>query len=162
MISSRLIEFWCFGLPAALGRGQEDGGCLEAWGCLDTWVHACACTHMHTHTCIHVQKLQMATDMEASMFIMFIMFNMHVCMCLCAWDPSTYLYPPPPPSTQPQWPQGGTARISKNSITLELIKIFQFCLKIWNLWRPPPHHGWLYGLVGGWVDGWGQIKSLTI
>ena len=66
----------------------------------------------------------MATDMEVSMFIM---FNMHVCMCLHAWDIPTCPYLPP--SNHPP-PPPGTPRISKNSITLELIKIFQFHLKI--------------------------------
>ena len=41
--------------------------------------------HMHAHTCIHVQKLQMATDMEASMFIM---FNMHVHVCMHGTPPT--------------------------------------------------------------------------
>ena len=56
----------------------------------------------------------MATDMEASMFSMFIMFNMHVhayvhacvCMCMhaCMGHPLTHPYPPPPhpPICHPQ------------------------------------------------------------
>ena len=103
--------------------------------------HTCICMHMHAHThirtCIHVQKLQMATDMKASMFSMISMFNMHVhvcvhaCACVCAWDipPHTLTHPNPhPPICHP--PGGWTSTISKNSITLELIKIFQFRLKI--------------------------------
>ena len=45
----------------------------------------------------------------------------------------THIHPPLPPR--------GTPRISQNSIALELIKIFQFCLKILNLWRLP--HPWV-------------------
>ena len=46
-ISSRLIEFWCFGLPVAL----RVGGCLDdgggGWGYPP---HMCTCTRMHTCT----------------------------------------------------------------------------------------------------------------
>ena len=51
LISSRVIEIWCFGLPAALGRGQVGGG--VSWGiwghggCPPTHMHACTCTHTH-------------------------------------------------------------------------------------------------------------------
>ena len=83
----------------------------------------------------------MAADMEASMFSMISMFNMHVrvcvhvcvfvCMCVCMGHPPTHPYPPPTPMHPSATPPGGwTPRISKNSITLELIKIFQFRLKI--------------------------------
>ena len=57
-ISSGLIEFCCFGLPAALGRGQVGGGVSGAsggmGGCPPTHAHAHARTHTHIHTCIHV------------------------------------------------------------------------------------------------------------
>ena len=36
-------------------------------------------------------------------------------------------------------------QITKN---LELIKIIQFCFKIYDLWRHPTY-GWLYGWLGG-------------
>ena len=48
-------------------------------GCPHMHAHAHTCTHMHTHTCI---ELQMAASMEASMFSMFSMFNMHVRACV--------------------------------------------------------------------------------
>ena len=44
------IEFWCFGLPVALGRWQVSGGCLGTWGCVLTHMHM----NMHAHTCIYV------------------------------------------------------------------------------------------------------------
>ena len=45
-------------------------------------------------------------------------------------------------------------QITKNRINLELIKIVQFCLKIYDLWRHP--HLW----VGLWVVGWmGRLKA---
>ena len=50
----------------------------------------------------------------------------------------------------------GSGQITKNLINLDLIEIIQFCLKIYDLERHP--HPW----VGQWVNGWGQVKSLTI
>ena len=57
--------------------------------------------------------------------------RMHACTCMCMGVGGTLI----PPHTQIQTPfhppwGGGTPGISKNSITLELIEIFQFCLKI--------------------------------
>ena len=62
----------------------------------------------------------------------------HTPACVCLWGapphhpPLISAHPPPP---------GGTPGISQNSIALELIEIFQFCLKILNLWRLP--HPWV-------------------
>ena len=92
----------------------------------------------------------MAAPMEASMFIM---FNMHVHVSMHAYmghPPHTHTHPNPNPTTH--HPPGGTPWFSKNSITFELIKIFQFCLKIWNLWRLL--HLWVGVWFGGWVIGW--------
>ena len=75
--------------------------------------------HMHVHACTrtkhedkHVRKLQMAATMEAAMFIM---FNMHacvcarVCTCICV---HAHMYggcphPMPPLPTHPPTPQRG-------------------------------------------------------
>ena len=54
----------------------------------------------------------------------------------------------------------GDPQISKNSISLEWIKIFQFCLKIghgWRLlqlWLGVWFGGWVDGLVGEWMVWW--------
>ena len=49
-MSSRLIEFWCFGLPAALGVG---GGWMGVGG-VGWLVAALTHVHMHAHACMHV------------------------------------------------------------------------------------------------------------
>ena len=138
-----LLNFALLGSLRLWGGGRWVGGVRGIWGqegVSPTHAHTCACTHMHIHTCIHVWKLQMAADMEASMFSMISMFNIHVCVCVhacacvcvcvCMGHSPTHPYPLPPPCTHPPPPRGWTPRISKNSITLELIKIFQFRLKI--------------------------------
>ena len=46
----------------------------------------------------------------------------------------------------------GSGQMTKNLINLDLIKIIQFCLKIYDLWRHPTSVGvW----VGQWINGWG-------
>ena len=47
-LGSRLIEFWCFGLPAALGVGVGWMGVVGRCS-----PHMCTCTHMHTCTRTH-------------------------------------------------------------------------------------------------------------
>ena len=80
--------------------------------------------------------------------------HVHVCACVhahaCAHVWGHPLTTPSHPPT-PHLP-GGTSGITQNSIALELIKIFQFHLKIWNLWRLP--HPWVGVWFGGWVVGW--------
>ena len=50
----------------------------------------------------------MAADMEASMFSMISMFNMHVhvCVCVCAWDTPHTPIPTPTPMHPSATPQG--------------------------------------------------------
>ena len=49
----------------------------------------------------------------------------------------------------------GSGQMTKNVINLDLVKIIKICLKTYDLWRHP--HLWV-----GWVNGWGQVKSLKI
>ena len=42
----------------------------------------------------------------------------------------------------------GLGQMTNNCISLDLIKIIQFCLKIYDLWKHP------HPCVGVWVDGW--------
>ena len=81
----------------------------------------------------------------------------HVIPTLSRWSPHhpfTPIYSPPP-------------QIIKNQLNLDLIKIIQFFLKIYDQLRHPHLWvvvGWMDGLmdrwVNGWVNGWGQVKSL--
>ena len=135
-ISSRLIEFWCFALPAALGVGQVGG-----WG---WWVVGGTPTHMHMHADMHmhIYTLNMIISIANGSphwgnpweFPMMSHVHVHVCPCMhaCAYAhvwgaPPDHSPPPSPPSIHPT---GGTPGISQNTIALELIKIFQFRLKI--------------------------------
>ena len=46
----------------------------------------------------------------------------------------------------------GSGHITKYRMNLDLIKIIQFYLKIYDLFRHP--HLWVFV----WVNGWGQVK----
>ena len=92
----------------------------------------------------------MATTMEAAMFIM---FNIHACVCACMHVRTCMGVPPPNPTSTHPPPRGVPSQISKNAIRLEQIDIFWFRFKIWNLWRLS-HHGWVFfWLMGGWMGG---------
>ena len=112
----------------------------------------------------------MATNMEASMFSMFSMFNMHVhvCVhacayvCMCGTPPHTHTHPHPhPPIHHP--PRGVDPRNHlkfANTSTYQHISIpFEDLKYVKN---SPPMGGCVVWWVDGWVDGWGQVKSLKI
>ena len=52
----------------------------------------------------------------------------------------------------------GSCQVTKNQIILDLIKIIQFCLKIYDLLTCM--HLWVDVWVFGWVNGWDHVKSL--
>ena len=51
----------------------------------------------------------------------------------------------------------GLGQMTKNLISLDLIEIIQFCLKIYDLWRHPHPHP----LVGSWVGQWVGLGQMT-
>ena len=122
-ISSRLIEFWCFGLPAALGVGGAGwmgvgdgwGGWVDGggWGgAPHTCAHPRACTDTHARTCMHGKhdnSMQMAAPIEFGeipgipydVICVCACVHVRVCVHVCGGTLS------PPPSTHPPTPQGG-------------------------------------------------------
>ena len=134
-------------------------------GGVTTHTHTCMCMHAHAHmhiyTCI---EMQMATDMEASMFRMFSSFNMHVhaCVCMHAWDtPSTHPCPSSSPSTHLPPLQGVDPRNHlkfDNTSTYQVISILFEDLK--SVKNSPPMGGCVVWWVGGWLGGlMGGVRS---
>ena len=126
-----LLNFGVLGSLQLLGGGRWVGGCLGHVGCPHTCTHACAC--MYTHVYMYRNCKWLPTWRHPCLSCLTCM-----CVCVCA---HVYVHacmherPPHTPtptatSIHPPHPQGRTPRISKNSITLEQIKIFQFHLKI--------------------------------
>ena len=99
-----------------------------------TCTHACALAYMYKHDIF----MQMPAPIGKSWGIPYdIIGHARACVCMCALVWGTPQHPDrvPPPSIHPHAPKWGTPGISQNSIALKLIEIFQFHLKIWNLWR---------------------------
>ena len=120
--------------------GWVDGG--GGWlGVPHTHVHmhAHARTHTHAHACVvnMIISCKWPPPLGESMGIPYDVIRtcacmrMHACACVrvhvCGGHTLTTPHPHPP---TPPPPRGGTPGISQNSIALELIEIFQFCLKI--------------------------------
>ena len=145
-----LLNFGVSGSLPLLGWGGAWMGVAGGWGVLPTHMHMHAharmCTHAHARVVNMIISCKWLPPLGEYLGIPYdvICTCMHVrtctCVCVCMWvgvHPLTTPHPHPPTQPTPQ----GTPRIIQNSIALELIEIFQFCLKIWNLWRLP--HPWV-------------------
>ena len=149
LISSRFIEFWCFGLPAAPGVGGLGWMGWGVVGGVPTHVYTHAHTRMHARTYMrgkHDNFMQMAASVGflgnpwEFLMMSYVHVHAHACMYMCVHMCGAPSHHPPPLSTHPPPPRGDTRNQSIFN-SLELIEIFQFCLKIWNLWRLP--HPWV-------------------
>ena len=137
-----LLNFGVLGSLRFWGWGGGWMGVGGGWGVVGGWlgggwmgvgeVGGCP-THMHMHAHTHMVNMiipcKWPPPLGESLGIPYDVI--HTCMCMRVHvhvsrgtlSPlPTHIHPPPPP--------GGTPRISQNSIALELIEIFQFCLKI--------------------------------
>ena len=149
MISSRVIEFWCFSLPVALGGGgwvDMGGGGWGVYGYCWGWLggaphtcgHAHACMHAHACTCMrgkHDNFMQMATPIGFGEIpgIPYDVIHVCACMCVCPYMCTCVdgiLSPTPTPIHQTLLPRAAGSPKHQNSITLEIIEIIRFCLKI--------------------------------
>ena len=126
------------------GWGWVDGG--GGWLGVGGWgwgmvggcpTHMCTCTHAHACTCMRCKhdnfNCKWPPPLGESMGIPYDVICTCACVCMCVHvhvcGGHILTIPHPHPPTSPP-PKGGTTGISQNSIALELIKIFQFCLKI--------------------------------
>ena len=144
---SWFVQFWLtfdwFQRSPLLAGGCEWMGvrvCQHVWGdVLCTCVCACTCMHACKWWCDNgiSQGIPYGSSHlhEIIMFIPICTCAVYMCACMCTcveYPPNTltdfHSHPPIP------HPQGRTPEISQNSIKIEWIKIFQFCLKIWDLW----------------------------
>ena len=122
-----------FGGPSPWGGGRWVDGNGGRYGCVGRCpMHARMHTHMHACTCM-LNMLNML-NMDASMLAA-ICNSIHVCVCVsvhvhvctCMWEhPHAPRHPPP---TCPL-PRAAGSPKHQISITLELIEIIRFCLKI--------------------------------
>ena len=162
-----LLNFGGFGASCSSGEGT--GGWRGIWGHgrvsphTHMHVHACTCTHAHLymyrnckwlptwrHPCLACLACLTCMCMHACM-------RVHACACIHAWNnPShTHIHPhphPPPPSRvdlQNHLKFNNTSTYQDISIPFEDLK---------SVKNSPPMDGCVVWWVGGWVDGWGQVK----
>ena len=136
-ISTSAIEFWLI-LGSPLGGG---GGWM--WVGSGKRVPPHTCTHMHMHTCActctcvwHHREFPGIPPMGAAICMKLSCLpcaHVRACvyMCTCVGAPLNHS---PPPSTHPPTPRATGSPKHQNSISLELIEIIRFCLKILYLW----------------------------
>ena len=106
----------------------------QVWVCGGCPMHICMHTHVHarTHACTCMLNM---LNMDASMLAA-ICNSIHVCVSMCMHacacgdtPPCPQIPPDTPPPTCPL-PRAAGSPKHQISITLELIKIIRFCLKI--------------------------------
>ena len=134
-----LLNFGVLGSLRLWGWGVGWMGVGVGWGVPPTHVHmhahACTCTHAHARVVNMIISCKWPPPLGEYLGIPYdvirtcVRVHVHACACMCMWVACT-LSPPPTPIHPPPHPPGGTPGIIQNSIALELIEIFQFCLKI--------------------------------
>ena len=143
-ISSSAIEFWMIpGVPTLGGRGVGGWWWGVVRGCIPS-----TCTRTHMHACArartrvwHHREFPGIPQMGAAICMKLSCLpcvRVRACACVhehvCAHVWGSPPNHPPPPSTQPPTPRAAGSPKHQNSISLELIEIIRFCLKILYLW----------------------------
>ena len=128
-----LLKFdWFRGSPP-WGWGVGGWGWWVVKGCPHTCAHTCTCIWHHREF-PWIPPMGAAICMKLSCLpCMHVRACVCVCVCMCACVGGT---PQPPPTLiyQPPPPRAAGSPKHQNSITLELIEIIRFCLKILYLW----------------------------
>ena len=133
-ISSSTIEFWLIPRVPPWGVGVGGWGWWVLRGCPHTHAHAHACMHMFVYDIIGNSQGFPKNPMEAAICMKLSCLpcmHMYACMCTCVGCTPHH---PPSPSINPPTPTAAGSPNHQNSISLELIEIIRFCLKILYLW----------------------------
>ena len=137
-----LLNFGVLGSLRLWGWGGGWMGVGGGWGVPPTHVHmhahACTCTHTHAHACVvnmiisckWLPPLGESLGIPYDVICACVCVCMHVHACVCVHMGGVHPLTTPHPHPPTPHPPGGTPGIIQNSIALELIEIFQFCLKI--------------------------------
>ena len=120
-----LLNFdWFQGSPQGVGGEWMGVGVVR--GCP---LHTCTCMHACMYDIIGIPQ-DFPKSNGGGHLHEIIMFTTHVCACVCV-HAHVWGHPQPPPTPTPR--AAGSLK-HQNSITLELIEIIRFCLKILYLW----------------------------
>ena len=136
--SNRIELFWLVQVLSNFYwfQGSHPGGVAGGWigvgAGMGVWEvsHACTCTHACTHACCKHDKhvcLHVSGHLQISIHV-------YMCVHACVYVWGHPHMPPDAPTHLPP-PQSCTGSPKhQNSISLELIEIIWFCLKILYLW----------------------------
>ena len=136
LISSSVIKFLLIpGVhPWGWWMGWWGWGWVWMWGMCHAHMHAHVHMHMHVkhdkhakHGCLHVGG-------HLQFLYMYTCAYMHVCVCVHVGTTCHVLRCPQTPPPTCSLPRATGSPKHQNSISLELIKIIRFCLKILYLW----------------------------
>ena len=137
LVQVLLNFYWFQGSPLRVGGGWMGGGWWE--GAPNT----CTCMYMHTCTCTYDiiwnsqgfpqwwQPFAWNYHVYHACMCVSVHVCMHMCVHVCRGHPTTTHHPHPP---TPSSPTATGSPNHQNSISLELIEIIRFCLKILYLW----------------------------
>ena len=156
----------------ALGvGGWVDGGGGWLGGAPYTHAHACACTHTHAHACVvnMIISCKWPPPLGESLGVPYDVIRacVHVraCACMCVHVHVDGMHrlttPDPHPPTLPP-PRGDPQNHSKFNSTWTNWDILILFEDLKFVETSPPMGGCIIWWVGGWVDGWVQVKSLKI
>ena len=144
---------------APYGSGWMGGWGWGVVGGAPTHVHMQAYAHTctHTHPCMvnMIISCKWLPPLGESLGIPYDV----ICMCTCVGGPSHYS---PPTSTHPPPPRGDPQYQSKFNSTWTNRDISIPFEDLKSVETSPPMGGCMVWWVGGWVDGWGQVKTLKI
>ena len=157
-ISSGLIEFWCFGLPAALGVGVG-GGWLGGASHTCTRMHACACMHIYTLNMIISIANGSPHWGNPWEFPMMSYMCMHACACMhvCGGHPLTTPHPHPPtphPTGGDPWNQ---SKFNSTWTNRDISILFE---DLKSVETSQPMGGCIVWWVGWWVGSSQNTKNL--
>ena len=142
LVQALSIFYWFWGSTPHRGWWMDGWG----WG----WVWVCGgvpckhtCTYTHTHMHVEHDKhakhgcLQVGGHLQFLYMYTCVCVHVHACMHMhvhvCGDTPMPWDAPRHPPPTCPL-PRATWSPKHQNSISLKLIEIFWFCLKILYLW----------------------------
>ena len=156
-----LLNFGVLGSLRLWGGGRWVGGIWGHGGVsphTHMHMHSCTCTHTHLYM---YRNCKWPPTWRHPCLACLTCMCMHACMCVCVCvcvcmgHPPTHPYPPPPHPPihhPPRWVDPRNHLKFNNTSTYQDISIPFEDLK--SVKNSPP--------MGGWVDGWGQVKSLKI
>ena len=144
---------------------------LWGWGVSPTHMHMHAHAHMckHAHACVVNMIISCKWPPPLGEYLGIPYDVICTCMCVCAHacmpvhvggvHPLTTPHPHPP---TPHPLRGDLQNQSKFNSTWTNRDISILFEDLKSVETPPPMCGCIILWVGGWVDGWGQVKSLKI